>query len=92
MYFRNGDIYHQFLFSIINAAITPGTHPHNVSRNTIMKEPHPWSITAKGGNMIASITRRQDINHVFFDGANILNLKKIGNYIKIMPIVCHSVS
>lgn len=63
----------QSLFSIINAPITPGIQPHKVRRKTIMKEPHPWSITAKGGNMIASITRRQDINHVFFDGANILN-------------------
>ena len=80
------------MFNIINAPITPGIQPHKVRRKTIMKEPHPWSITAKGGNMIASITRRQDINHVFFDGANILNLKKIGNYIKIMPIVCHSAS
>ena len=29
--------------------MTPGTHPQNVSMNTIKKEPHPLSTTAKGG-------------------------------------------
>ena len=65
------------MFSIINAPITPGIHPHKVRRKTITNEPHPWSITANGGNMIASITRRQDINIMFFDDANILIFEKI---------------
>lgn len=39
-----------------NAAITPGTHPHRVKRNVIISDPHPLSITARGGNMIANKT------------------------------------
>tara|TARA_B100000497_G_scaffold119212_1_gene146342 strand:- start:3140 stop:3427 length:288 start_codon:yes stop_codon:yes gene_type:complete len=44
------------LLMIINAAITPGTHPHNVKIKTITKDPQPLSKTAKGGNMIDKIT------------------------------------
>ena len=44
-----------------SAAMTPGTHPHKVSRNVMVTEPHPWSTTANGGNMIHRMTRRQDI-------------------------------
>ena len=47
---------HSFLFTIINAAITPGTQPHSVNINVIKKEPHPLSTTANGGKMIAIIT------------------------------------
>lgn len=38
------------------AAITPGTHPQSHNRNTINIEPQPLSITAKGGQIIDSIT------------------------------------
>jgi hypothetical protein len=38
------------------AAITPGTHPQSHNRNTIKIEPQPLSITAKGGQIIDSIT------------------------------------
>jgi len=48
-----------FLFSITSAAITPGTHPHNVSSPTIIIDPHPRSITANGGKIRANITCRQ---------------------------------
>ena len=44
------------LLMIISAAITPGTHPHNVKIKTITKDPQPLSKTAKGGNMIDKIT------------------------------------
>ena len=49
------------LFIITNAAITPGIQPANVSKNTINTDPHPWSMTASGGNKMASITRNIDI-------------------------------
>jgi len=44
------------LFNITSAAITPGTHPHKVSKKVIINDPQPLSITAKGGNIIARIT------------------------------------
>ena len=44
------------LFKIINAAITPGTHPHTVRINTITTEPQPLPITASGGKRIAKRT------------------------------------
>jgi hypothetical protein len=44
---------------MINAAITPGTHPINVNMVVIMIDPHPLSITASGGKMIHNNTRQQ---------------------------------
>ena len=41
---------------MIKAEITPGIQPHKVSINTIIIEPQPLSIKAKGGNMIDKIT------------------------------------
>ena len=41
---------------MIKAEITPGIQPHKVSINTIIIEPQPLSITARGGNMIDKIT------------------------------------
>ena len=38
--------------------MTPGTHPQNVSMNTIRKEPHPLSKTAKGGKKMERSTRQ----------------------------------
>ncbi len=52
----NCEIY--FLF-MINAPMTPGTQPHRVRRNTIRTEPQPLSITARGGQMMQIITRKQ---------------------------------
>jgi len=49
-------IHRSGLLIITKAAITPGTQPHKVSRNTINVEPQPLSITAKGGNTIDKIT------------------------------------
>ena len=49
------------LLHIINAPITPGTHAQRVRRNTITIEPHPLSITARGGKIIQKITRQMDI-------------------------------
>ena len=46
------------LLMIINAAITPGTHPHNVKIKTITKEPQPLSTTAKGGKKMERSTRQ----------------------------------
>jgi hypothetical protein len=36
--------------------MTPGTQAHSVSKKTITKEPQPLSITASGGNKMASRT------------------------------------
>jgi len=41
---------------MIKAEITPGIQPQKVSMNTIMMEPQPLSIMARGGNMIDKIT------------------------------------
>ena len=41
---------------MIKAEITPGIQPQKVSISTIMIEPQPLSITARGGNMIDKIT------------------------------------
>jgi len=38
------------------AAITPGTQPQRVSKNTIRIEPHPLPITDNGGNRMANNT------------------------------------
>jgi hypothetical protein len=52
------------LFNITSAAIIPGTQPQSVTIKTIMKEPHPWSITAKGGKNIDNKTRKKLITNV----------------------------
>lgn len=45
----------------MSAAITPGTQPQRVKSTTMTIEPHPLSITAKGGNNIDSNTRQKPI-------------------------------
>lgn len=50
-----------FLLLIISAAITPGTQPQRVSKNTIMNDPQPLSTMAKGGKIMQRITRQIDI-------------------------------
>ena len=54
------------LFSITKAAITPGTHPQQVNKNTIKIEPQPLSRTAKGGKIIHKIRLKQDILNILF--------------------------
>jgi len=49
------------LLLIIKAAITPGTQPQRVRRNTIINEPQPLSTMAKGGKIIQRITLQIDI-------------------------------
>ena len=51
---------------MINAAITPGTHPARVRIETIMTEPQPRSITDNGGNTMAKITLRMDMMILVF--------------------------
>ncbi len=51
---------------MINAAITPGTQPHNHKINTITMEPQPLSKTANGGQIIANNTLQILINLQLF--------------------------
>lgn len=46
--------------------MTPGTHAHNVRRNTINIDPQPLSMTAKGGKRMDKITLINDIDEDFF--------------------------
>jgi hypothetical protein len=50
-----------YFLQIIKAPITPGTQAQRVRRNTIITEPHPLSITARGGKIMQRITRQSDI-------------------------------
>ena len=54
--------YRSGLFNMTNAAITPGTQPHNHSKKTIAIEPHPFPITESGGKKMASKTLQILIN------------------------------
>jgi hypothetical protein len=47
------------LFKMIKAAITPGTQPAKVKRNTIIIDPQPLPITERGGNITARMTRHK---------------------------------
>jgi len=56
------NIFHQLYFGLFNmtsAAITPGTQPAKVRRNTMIIEPHPLSRTAKGGKIMDKSTRQK---------------------------------
>ena len=46
---------------MIKAPMIPGIQPQRVRRNTIVKDPHPLSITANGGKKIANNTCKQVI-------------------------------
>ena len=59
------------LFNMMRAAITPGTHPQIVRINTITIEPHPLSITAKGGKIMARSTRKQPMENLQFQKTNV---------------------
>ena len=48
-----------FLLRMMRAAITPGTQPAAVSSSTMSIEPHPLSITAKGGKKMDKSTRQK---------------------------------
>ncbi len=61
---------------MISAAITPGTQPHSVSKNTMINDPQPLSTMAKGGKIIQRRTRQMDITIDFKVFANLIeNLK-----------------
>lgn len=59
---------YSFLLRMTSAAMTPGTYPQRVSRNTMSTDPHPRSITANGGKKMARRTRKTDILWVIFEG------------------------
>lgn len=48
------------------APITPGIQPAKVNNNTISTEPHPLSITARGGKIIDKITLINDMVNLCF--------------------------
>ena len=52
-------IYLLGLFKITKAPIIPGIHPQSVSRKIIKNEPHPLSMTDKGGKIIANKTLKK---------------------------------
>ena len=54
---------------MMSAAMTPGTQPQSVSRNTMSIDPQPRSITASGGKIMARMTWRQDIMVYCFSGS-----------------------
>ena len=67
------------LFRIISAAMTPGTHPQIHNIKTIRIEPHPFPITAKGGQIIARITLQKLISNYFNDiNTNVTSIAIIG--------------
>lgn len=53
-------------FKITKAPITPGIQPHKVNNNTIVTDPHPRSITARGGKTIANNTCKNVILSAIF--------------------------
>ena len=46
---------------MIKAAITPGIQPKQVKIKTMINEPQPLSITAKGGKIMQRITLKMPI-------------------------------
>ena len=64
------------LLFITSAPMTPGTHPHSVSRKTMSTDPQPLSITARGGQKMQTITLSIPI--IIFDVR--ISIIKIENY------------
>jgi hypothetical protein len=64
---RKTETYLFGLFKITKAAMTPGTQPQSHNKNTIIIEPQPLSITAKGGQTIERITLQIPIILIFFE-------------------------
>ena len=63
---------------MINAAMTPGTQPQSVSRNTMSIDPQPRSITASGGKIMARMTWRQDmVVFLFCKSTKIMSKNKV---------------
>lgn len=58
-------IYRFGLLIIMSAAITPGIQPQMVRIKTIKMDPHPLSITARGGNKIESNTLQILIEQIY---------------------------
>ena len=58
---------------ITSAAIVPGIHPHDESSITIITDPQPLSITARGGNSIHKSTLKQDICKKYMFCAKVVN-------------------
>ncbi len=52
---------YQFLLRMTSAPMTPGTHPAKVRMKTMRTDPHPRSMTARGGKMMERMTRKRDI-------------------------------
>ena len=65
-----------FLLRITKAPITPGIQPQQVSRNTMSTEPHPRSITARGGKIIANKTCKQDIILLFLSCLHFIHAQR----------------
>jgi len=66
---------------MINAAITPGTHPAKVNKNTIRTEPQPLSIIDSGGQKIQTKTLKKLICENFVQMS-----EKIMSYVKLLSI------
>lgn len=64
--YKKGDAIYLGLFNIIRAAITPGTQPQSVNKNTIMIDPQPLPITANGGKKIANKTLSKLIYFIIY--------------------------
>ena len=58
-------LFHSFLLRMTSAPMTPGTHPQRVRMRTMRMDPHPRSMTARGGKKMARRTRKRDIVVIF---------------------------
>lgn len=47
---------------ILDAPITLGTQQHRFESKTLRKEPHPWSVTARGAKVVTKFTLSSDIS------------------------------
>ena len=79
---------HLFLLRIINAAMTPGTQPQSVGRNTMSIEPQPWSNIAKGGKIMDRRTRGKDMTVFSFLDSKVSIILQIYLYRAWRKISC----
>ncbi len=68
---------------MISAAITPGIQPQTVRIKTIITEPQPLSITAKGGKRIDSSTLHKLIQKQIYDYYFLFKVLLFGIALKI---------
>lgn len=61
----------------------PGIHPHRVRKNTIVMEPQPLSITAKGGKRIENNARQKLITLEIIATQFNTNIKHKNYYLSI---------